>query len=173
VAGHRFVVPVARLRRTAGGSWAVRRSGPIPDLVVSGTAVPEGAEVTADVVLEAIAGGIAVHGRVLAPWTGTCRRCAAPVGGTLDVAVRELYTERGDGEETYPLAHDEVDLEPLARDAVLLELPVAPLCRPDCRGLCPVCGADWNEGPCSCEARRDPRWAALDVLRGTEPGDGT
>jgi uncharacterized protein len=102
---------------------------------------------------------------VIAPWAGECRRCLAPASGVLELPVRELYTEDGDGDETYPLADDEVDLEPLVRDAVLLELPRAPLCRPNCLGLCPTCGANRNEEACGCEAPRDPRWGALDVLR--------
>jgi uncharacterized protein len=47
----------------------------------------------------------------------------------------------------------------------VLELPMAPLCRDDCAGLCPQCGANRNEGDCGCVAPRDPRWANLDVLR--------
>ena len=43
--------------------------------------------------------------------------------------------------------------------------PSVPLCRPDCLGLCPTCGADRNEEPCTCAEPGDPRWAALDVLR--------
>jgi DUF177 domain-containing protein len=160
-----FVVSVARLRRRSGASSHVAPAGPIADLQVTGTAVPEGADVAADVTLETIAGGIAVRGVVTAPWTGTCRRCLVPLTGRLEVPVRELYTEGGDGEDTYPLAGDEVDLEPLARDAVLLDLPVAPLCRPNCKGLCPICGADLNEVTCGCGAPRDPRWAALDALK--------
>ena len=97
-------------------------------------------------------------GHVTRPWTGKCRRCLAPASGPLEVPVRELYTEDGDGEETYPLVGDEMDLEPLVRDAVLLELPLAPLCRPDCLGLCPFCGVNRNEEACSCEAPTDPRW---------------
>ena len=115
--------------------------------------------------LESVLGGVSVTGTVSAPWTGACRRCLAAASGVLDCPVRELYTEDGDGDETYPLDDDDVDLEPLVRDAVLLELPLAPLCRPDCRGLCPICGADRNVEPCDCEAPPDPRWAALDVLR--------
>jgi uncharacterized protein len=160
-----FVVAVARLRRTFGATSHVVPAGPIADLQVTGTAVPEGAEVGADVTLERIAGGIAVRGVVTAPWVGACRRCLAPLTGRLEVPVRELYTEGGDGEDTYPLEGDEVDLEPLARDAVLLDLPVAPLCRPHCKGLCPLCGADRNEVTCSCSNPGDPRWAALDALR--------
>lgn len=165
VPAHRFVVHVARLRRAAGTRSHEVRRGPIDDLSCSGSAVPPGADVVVDVTLEAVLGAVAVTGRVRAPWTGECRRCLAPASGTLDVGVRELYAEGGDPEETYPLAHDELDLEPLARDAVLLELPQVPLCGPDCRGLCPTCGADRNEEPCTCAEPGDPRWAALDVLR--------
>jgi uncharacterized protein len=160
-----FVVHAAKLRRAPGNRWHEVRRGEIADLACSGSAVPEHAEVEADVVLESVMGGVAVSGTVRAPWAGSCRRCLSPAGGTLVVPVREHYTEGGDGEETYPLADDDVDLEPLVRDAVLLELPQAPLCRPDCLGLCPTCGANRNEEPCRCEPPRDERWAALDVLR--------
>ena len=69
-------------------------------------------------------------------------------------------------EETYPLKGEMLDLQPLVRDALLLELPLAPLCSEDCQGLCPTCGADLNDGPCSCDhAPADPRWAALDLLK--------
>ena len=72
-------------------------------------------------------------------------------------------------EETYPLRGELLDLQPLIRDALLLELPLAPLCSEDCQGLCPTCGADLNDGPCDCDhAPSDPRWAALDLLK--DPG---
>ena len=67
--------------------------------------------------------------------------------------------------ETYPLDDDTLDLEPLVRDALLLELPLAPLCTEDCAGLCPSCGADRNETQCDCRVDdTDPRWAALRSL---------
>lgn len=170
-ARRRFVVPVAELQRQIGKRVRVDRSGPVADLACSGSAVPDGADCRIDATLESILGGVSVQGTVSAPWTGSCRRCLAPAAGTLDVAVRELFTAGGDAEETYPLAHDHVDLEPLVHDAVLLELPTAPLCRPDCAGLCPVCGVDRNETTCSCAAPLDPRWSALDVLRVPDRGD--
>ena len=105
------------------------------------------------------------HGAVRVSWEGECRRCTGRATGELEAEVRELFEEDSDPETTYPLRGDQLDLERLARDAVLLELPAAPLCREDCRGLCPSCGADWNEGPCGCEPAPDPRWAALDALR--------
>jgi uncharacterized protein len=165
MSGHAFVVHAARLRRSVGTRWEVERSGAIADLAVADTVVPEGAESTATVTLESVAGGVSVVGVVEAPWTGECRRCLRPTSGRVHVAVREHYMRGGDGEETYALDDDDVDLEPLVRDAVLLELPVTSLCRPDCKGLCPTCGADWNGGPCGCETPSDPRWAALDVLQ--------
>jgi uncharacterized protein len=125
--------------------------------------------VEVDVILEVAVGGIAVTGEVRGPWWGECRRCLRRVEGTVAADVRELYRPAGsdeDEEETYLLGLDHLDLRPLARDAILLELPLAPLCRPDCAGLCPVCGTDRNEALCDCDtAPRDVRWAALDVLR--------
>ena len=161
-----FAVNVVQLRRHPGSRRTEQRSGPIPDLQVSGSAVPSGARVDIDAVLEAVHGGVVVSADVSAPWEGECRRCLRPVAGEVQTHVRELYEEHSDGEETYPLRGDQLDLAPLARDAVLLELPLAPLCIEDCLGLCPECGANRNEGDCGHVIRNiDPRWAALDALR--------
>jgi uncharacterized protein len=60
-----------------------------------------------------------------------------------------------------------LDLAPLVREDMLLSVPIHALCRPDCRGLCPECGQNWNEGPCTCaEEQIDSRWAALAQWRG-------
>lgn len=167
-----FVVHVAKLRRVLGTRWHEVRSGTIDDLACSGSRVPAGAELQADVTLESIAGGVDVTGFVLASWTGECRRCLTTAAGTLKIPVRELYTEDGDGEDTYPLIDDEVDLEDLVHDAVLLELPIAPLCDEGCLGLCPMCGVNRNEQTCTCATPCDERWAALDVLRVPDLGAG-
>ncbi|MGH9060725.1 MAG: YceD family protein [Acidimicrobiales bacterium] len=169
---HPFLVDVALLLHQPGKNRREDRRGAIPDLGVSGSAVPEGAEVEVDVRLESAGSGILATGVVRAPWEGQCRRCLAPAQGEVRAAVRELFEEGGDAETTYPLSGDRLDLEPLGHDAVLLELPLAPLCRPDCKGLCPACGADRNAVGCGCDtALVDPRWAALDQLRGdTAPG---
>jgi uncharacterized protein len=164
-----WLVPVTSLRRNLGAQREEHRSGALPGLTVAGTSVPADGEVALDVVLSSVSGGVEVTGTVHAPWRGECRRCLVPVTGSLTTAVRELYRPPVDGEpdeDTYALGHDHLDLEPLARDAVLLDLPLAPLCRPDCAGLCPVCGADRNAEPCGCATEAvDPRWAALEVLR--------
>jgi len=53
--------------------------------------------------------------------------------------------------EKYYYAGDEVDITPLVRDTILLAIPIKPLCTPDCRGLCPYCGENLNEGDCKCK----------------------
>lgn len=163
-----FVVAVGSLSKAPGARRAERRQGLISGLAVTGSAVPEGLETVVDVVIELVSGGAIARGTVEAPWAGECRRCLQPAAGVLRAEVWEVFEEEHDPEQTYPLRGDQIDLEPMARDAVLLELPLAPLCKVECRGLCPACGADRNVGDCDCEpALGDPRWTALDVLRET------
>lgn len=58
-----------------------------------------------------------------------------------------------------------VDITELVREVILLAIPIKPLCQEDCKGLCPVCGRNLNEGDCDCHRKRiDPRWAALGKL---------
>lgn len=159
-----FLVHVGRVVR-AREVRRERRAGVIDDLFVSGSEVPPGVEVEVDVLLEPVGPAVEAVGTVAAPWRGQCRRCLKPVGGMVEVEVRELFEPDPIEDETYPLKHDQIDLEPLAREAVVLELPPAPLCKEDCRGLCAQCGADLNEAACTCEAPVDPRWAALEQLR--------
>ena len=160
-----FLVNVGHLRRAPGERRREVRSGPLPGLEVTGSAVPPDGEVTVDLMLDSVPGGVVATGTVSAPWRGPCRRCLADAEGTLRADVREVFEEEHDPEQTYPLRGDRLDLEPLARDTVLLELPLAPLCREDCAGICPTCGADRNVAPCGCDSTApDPRWAALDAL---------
>jgi uncharacterized protein len=170
-----FLVHVARLRRNPGAvSHEVRRgpvvlAGPLDELGIDPgrSVVPLEAEAEADITLRPFTGGIDAVGTVRAPWVGICRRCTAPVSGELQIGVSERFADGpiGEDDDLYPIVDDTIDLGPLVRDAIVLELPMAPLCREDCRGLCPQCGADRNESDCGCVAPVDPRWANLDVLR--------
>jgi len=163
-----FQVQVAALRKQNGATRDEHRDGVIPGLGAVSVVVPDDAPVVLDIRLSSDPGGIMAAGTVSAPWRGECRRCGGPVEGMVVAEVHERYAPVGGAdrdEEAYPLTGDELDLEPLARDAVLLELPLAPLCADDCRGLCPTCGANLNTDPCGCAAPADPRWSALDVLR--------
>lgn len=160
-----FVVSVGQLLRAPGDRRKEVRSGSLPGLAVTASAVPDDAEVTVEVTLDAVPGAVVATGRVTAPWHGPCRRCLAGTTGRISVDVREVFEEEPDPEQTYPIRGDQLDLGPLARDTVLLELPLAPLCREDCAGICSTCGVDRNVAPCRCdEAPKDPRWAALDAL---------
>jgi uncharacterized protein len=168
-------VPVAALRKRTGATRHEVRQGVIDGLGAVAVAVPAGSPVVADLTLSSYPGGVMAVGVVSAPWIGECRRCGGPVEGTVAARVREHYapTEAaGDDEDAYPLDGDELDLEPLARDAVLLDLPLAPLCSEGCLGLCPQCGANRNLADCACVTPGDPRWSALDGLRRRDPGDG-
>ena len=168
-------VQVARLRRSLGTTARERHRAPLnlellAPATIADSSVPEGAEVDCDVVLESFDGGIMVTGTLQAPWVGICRRCTSAVRGELRISIKERYCDpapRGEpeDEEAYPIIDDVVDLGPMVHEAILSELPLAPLCRDDCLGLCPHCGVDRNEEECSCVAPRDPRWASLDVLR--------
>lgn len=172
-----FVVHVARLRRFSGQSGhEVRRgevalAGPLREAGIDPgrSVVPAGTEIEVELTLVPFEGGVQAEGTVTAPWVGTCRRCAEPVSGLLRITVRERFADDplagSSDEELYPISDDTIDLTPLVRDAVVLELPMAPLCREDCAGLCPRCGANRNEAECGCVAPKDPRWANLDVLR--------
>ena len=166
-----FIVQVAALRKQAGLSRREERDGIIDGMAAVGVVVPDGSVTYVDVVLTSDPTGLTAVGTVRAPWVSECRRCGGPVSGEVEAEVRERFAPpggRNEDEDAYPLAGDEIDLEPLARDAVLLELPLAPLCRPDCQGLCPECGTNLNEDSCQCQPAGDPRWSALDALRAPE-----
>jgi DUF177 domain-containing protein len=100
---------------------------------------------------------------------GPCFRCLEDAVLELPIAAREYQaTQPGDSDElrTPYLADDRLDLTGWARDALALALPDQILCRPDCAGLCPVCGRDLNRDPHEhVEVEADPRWAELEKLR--------
>lgn len=162
-----LVVNVADLLHRRGARRHERLIAPsLAGLAVVGTVVPANEPVSVDVDLESVSDGILATGSVTAQWRSECRRCLADVADGARGDFQELFEPHAREGETYPLHHEHVDLEPLARETLLLELPLAPLCRQECRGLCPTCGADLNQGACRCAPPgRDPRWEALDVLR--------
>src|SRR5947209_13258260 len=162
-----FVVNVADLLNRPGARRRERVSGRLTGTirVVDSTLQPD-VPVVVDSLLEWVSDGLLATGTVDGAWEGLCRRCLGPVRGELHVGFQELFEATPREGESYPLGHHTVDLEPLAREALTLALPLAPVCSEDCRGLCPTCGADLNQGDCGCPpAEADARWAALDALR--------
>ena len=166
-----WVVDTWELGRRPGTSRAVRRTAPTSRaLGVEGViAVPEGAEVRLDLLLESVVEGVLVSGTADAPTVGECSRCLDPISGRIEVEITELFAypdsttdATTDEDEVSRLVGDLVDLEPVVRDAVVLALPSVPLCTPDCAGLCPDCGGKWADlGPDHRHETMDPRWAAL------------
>lgn len=160
-----LLVNVAELLRRPGTDRHQRFGTTVAALGIDDARLPDG-PVTLDARLAALSDGVVVSGEVRANWTGECRRCLASLGGEVVVRVQELYQSRPRDPEAFPIEQEQIDLEPMVREALLLDTPTAPLCRDDCAGICPLCGADRNESPCACDTtRRDPRWAALDALR--------
>jgi DUF177 domain-containing protein len=118
---------------------------------------------------ESVMEGILVTGQVEAGATAQCARCLVDFPADVDVDVCELFVapaHESRDDDVYKVTGTEIDLEPMVRDALMLALPLHPLCREGCKGICARCGADLNAGECSCtEAEEDPRWAPLEALR--------
>jgi uncharacterized protein len=161
-----FVVDVADLSHRPGTRRTDSRSGPTATMRVAETVVPENAVLSVEARFEPVGSGILVTGTATVAWESECRRCAIPIKGVTESSFQEEFDNHAtpDG-ETYLMRHDQVDLELVSREAILLDLPLAPLCRADCAGLCITCGADLNDRACTCaSSTADPRWAALDAL---------
>ncbi|MDA8026503.1 MAG: DUF177 domain-containing protein [Actinomycetota bacterium] len=140
--------------------------GTIDDMFVSSARVPDGAEVHLVGRLEAAHPGILFTGNAKVEIITECRRCLRESGDDINVEIRELYLQDGDEEESYPLEGEFIDLTEMVRDSIVLALPAAPLCRPDCKGLCQFCGANRNDIDCMHDDDgTDPRFRVLDQLK--------
>ena len=174
-----YLVAIAQLVRNSPSTMSVAFEAPFDEprefepRSPGETDVAPEASVRVNLRLESFSGGLRARGEVHAPWFGVCRRCSKPIDGEVSVKVDERFVlERGPEDDlAYLYEHDEVDLAPLVHDAVFLDLPLAPTCRPDCQGLCPYCGIDRNEATCDCRALSDARWATLDGLRFADESD--
>ena len=161
-----LVLDTRELGRRPGSMRSVVRTVPAPEGlgVVDLIGVPVGGALELDLRLESVMEGVLVTGVVTAPVTGECGRCLEPVRDVLRVRLQELFAYQGeDGDEDLAVMHgDLLDLEPALRDAVVLALPLTPLCDEDCAGLCPDCGERLDDlPPDHLHAVSDPRWSAL------------
>lgn len=109
--------------------------------------------------------GLLLHARMQATTPSQCVRCLTDFTLPLKAEFTELYafTRNGMSENGLLLPYDaQIDLSPLVREYMLLAIPIQPLCSPTCKGLCPICGANQNEGICDHpEEELDPRLSAL------------
>jgi uncharacterized protein len=128
------------------------------------------------------AGMFQVEGHLIGPVTLACSRCLAPVPWPLKADFRLTFTRSlpGDGMEASPESReleaeelgvvlfegDEIDFKDVIQEQVIMALPMQPLCKDECRGLCPQCGANLNDGSCRCSGKDiDPRLAVLKNLK--------
>ena len=165
-----LVLDTHDLGRGAGAMKVVRATvaGPA-DLGIAVIGVPPNSPVRLDLRLESVIEGVLVTGTAVVQLHGECVRCLRTIAAEQQVDIQELYaypSSEVTEDEASRLEGDLLDLEPLLRDDVLVDLPFQPLCREDCRGLCAECGADLNSDPEHTHERGiDPRW---DKLRGLE-----
>jgi len=122
--------------------------------------------------------GILVRANVTARFEMDCSRCLKPTDCTMAIAMDEEFLPSIDVSSGLPLRtprdgsvfvidHNHIlDLGEAIYQYILMAVPMKPLCRPDCAGICPTCGANLNQGPCKCrETNLDPRWDKLAVLK--------
>lgn len=168
-----LVLDLRELGRRPGSMQAVTTSVPAPaDLGTAVIGVPEGSDIALELRLESVTEGVLVSGTARVELFGECARCLEEVRDDYVAPIQELYVyaerreaadEAGDDEaEALPtLEGDTLDLEPTLRDVVVLALPLSPVCRADCPGLCTLCGARLADDPDHQHEVVDPRWAAL------------
>jgi uncharacterized protein len=152
----RFRIDVADLLSHPGARRHVNLTEPVEGLAATAARVVDPIDVDLD--LDHISEGIVVRGAVRATWRGECSRCLGDLAQPLELHVDELFEPNPVLGETYPLEGHEIDLDQLVRDAVLLELPLAPHCDSPCHPIPIGDAADTDDPPV------DPRWAVLSEL---------
>ncbi|GHA43964.1 hypothetical protein GCM10010372_50050 [Streptomyces tauricus] len=180
-----LVFDTHELGRRPGALQRLTREIDAPkDLGLQGViGVPEGAPVKLDLRLESVMEGVLVTGTAHALAKGECVRCLEPVEQQLETDFQEMFSypdadDRGrvkaepaddaeDDEDTLFIEDGLFDLEPVLRDAVVLALPMQPVCQDDCPGLCSQCGARLADDPDHHHDAVDIRWAALQGLAGS------
>ena len=134
-----------------------------------GVSYPVSEPVLAQGTVRNTAGVLMMEGQVRTTIHGICDRCAGSfdreVTFPIDVVlVTELANEENEDEWLFPLEGDSADLDDIVRTVFVLNLDSKLLCKEDCKGLCPRCGKNLNDGPCNCQKELDPRFAALKQL---------
>ncbi|MDF6018561.1 DUF177 domain-containing protein [Streptomyces sp. JH34] len=196
-----LVFDTRELGRRPGAMKRLTRTAEAPkDLGIDGViGVPENAPLALDLRLESVMEGVLVTGTARATAEGECVRCLEPLTLEVEADFQEMFSypdaddrnrsrtadpvdDAEDDEDRFFLEDDSFDLEPVLRDAVVLALPLQPVCKETCAGLCSECGIRLDENPEHHHDAVDIRWAALqglaetvqdgekDNMGGAEPG---
>lgn len=140
----------------------------------------DGADLELHLRLEPVVEGVLATGRITGSLVGECVRCLDPVEVPVSAEFQELFyydaedLSAEEADEALFVVEELVGVEPLVHDALVLELPLQPLCGEDCPGLCAECGARLADDPDHRHETVDPRWAALNAfVQGAVDGDGS
>lgn len=163
------MVDVHDLLGHPGKARTVDLLGTIDGLATELVAVPDDAMLGGPLSLESVIEGVFVAGTITGTWRLRCARCLTEVTRPFTVEIAELVTPiASDPEDAdddgYTIVDEQIDIDQIVRDAIGVEMPFAPLCRPDCQGLCPTCGGNRNLGECPGHVAVDPRFAVLSDL---------
>src|SRR4051794_19126300 len=171
-----LVINISRLGRRPGSMMSFSETVPSPSRIgLDLIGVDEGAPLQLELRIESVSEGVLVTGTVAAPTSGECARCLTPITGDVEIDLTELFAypdsatdETTEADEIGRVGAsgepDTIDLEQPIIDAIGLALPFAPLCGPDCAGLCPQCGVplaslEGDAGQAHQHEQIDPRWA--------------
>lgn len=163
-----MLLGLAKIIDNPGQSVSFSTNVDLSDLCY-GVSYPVSEPVLAEGTVRNTAGVLLMTGKLSTTIHGICDRCAADfdreIVFPLDVVlVTALASEENEDERVFPLEGDCADLEDIVRTVFVLNFDSKLLCREDCKGLCPTCGKNLNDGPCTCQKELDPRFAALKQL---------
>jgi uncharacterized protein len=166
-----FAWPLTRLRRTAGAQLAIDQTDAFPEPINAGLVTLAGdSPIQLVGMMTSVGEGVLVDASVEATAQAQCSRCLTSFELPLAASIQELFVyperrplEDSDSDEDINLIEgDQLRLDDLVRDAIVLEMPLIPLCRPDCAGLCPICGVNLNDHPDHQHSDTvDARWLGL------------
>jgi uncharacterized protein len=152
-----YLVDIGRLGQALGEQLRVSDDIAVPPVDLGEEHFDPAGPAHFDVTLSNTGAGIVASGTIAATMHTTCARCLTPTDITITAEVDGFYVEPGHDEglpeeqEVEIIRDERVDLEPALTQALVVELPLAPVCSNECRGLCPECGADLNVAPCDCD----------------------
>ena len=164
-----FKVNLHELPRRAGEMKSYHLQFAVPEPIgIPMLAIKAGQEIEIDFKAEAVSDGVLISGEITSEAVGECGRCLDELTQEIDQEFRELFlyesrkSEEEDDDELFVMDGDIADIEVPIRDAVVLAMPLNPLCKADCKGLCSECGERMEKlGPEHSHEKVDPRWSGL------------
>ena len=158
------LIDVGVFNRSQADSKKYSLSEPMPGLEVMGENMPFVEPVKAELLVTGSDASLTAEGQVTGRLSLRCVRCLESFDYNFSVPFREVYSRKPSGEtgEEILFSGDFIELGPEIQKAIILTLPMKPLCREDCQGLCPTCGCDLNNSKCDCTGEDlDPRFSVL------------